>query len=259
MSEQMQADPNDGFRYDGDRHASHYDAWYDGRLDTEAAVSFLVSVGPGRSALELGVGTGRVAIPLAEAGFAVTGLDASPVMLDQLRQKAGGSAVSCVEGDMVDIDLSDSFDLVFVLFSTFFLLPSQQSQVTCLERAAARMRAGGHLVIEAFVPDANRYRANQDVHIEHLGAGSVRVELSQHYPSTQVIQATRVQLSAAGIELFPHRLRYATPAEIDLMARLAGLDLVCRYGDFGRQPFGCESRMHVSVYRRPEGTSCGPH
>jgi len=241
---------DDGKGYDGDRYAEVYDAWYEGRLDTAAAVTFLRDLCPVGRALELGVGTGRLAVPLAVDGPAVTGVDTSPVMLERLAEKMGDARVTGVLGDMSELELRGPFDLVYVTFSSLFLLTSQQAQVRCFARVASLLTPEGSFVVEAFVPDATRYRRHQDVSVEDLTASSARFELAQHDPTSQTITAVRVVLDASGTRLFPYRLRYVTPAELDLMAQLAGLRLRERFGGFDRCPFAGSSSMHVSVYTR---------
>jgi SAM-dependent methyltransferase len=239
---------DDGNGYDGDRYAEVYDAWYADRPETAAAVAFLRGLCPAGTALELGVGTGRLAVPLATDGPAVTGVDTSPQMLRRLASKAGDAPVTGVLGDMATLALPGPFDLVYVAFSSLFLLTSQEAQVCCFARVASLLGPDGLFVVEAFVPDATRYQRNQNISVEDLSAPSVRFELAQHDPANQTITAVRVVLDASGTQLFPYRVRYATPAELDLMAQLAGLELRERFGGFDRRPFSGDSAVHVSIY-----------
>lgn len=245
----------DDLRYNGDHYADVYDSWYDGRLDTDSAVTFLADLVPSGRALELGVGTGRIAIPLAARGLAVTGVDNSPAMLARLALKTNGQRVAGVLTDMAEPSVRGPFELVYVAFSSLFLLPDQAAQLRCLRAAGGLLAAGGVLVVEAFVPDATRYDRHQSVSVEDLGATSARIEVAEHDPAAQTIRATRVRFGPGGVELFPYRLRYATPAELDLMAQLAGLTMRDRFGGFDRSPFDRDSTLHVTVYDRSGGAA----
>lgn len=243
----------DDVDYDGDRYAAVYDTWYENRLNTDSAVAFLRDLAPSGRALELGIGTGRIAIPLAACGPDVTGIDSSPAMLGRLAAKVDGGRVVGVLGDMGQLSVPGPFDLVYVTFSSLFLLTSQEAQLRCFRQVGSLLAEAGSFVVEAFVPDPTRYQRHQSVSVEDLGAESARFELAEHDAATQTISATRVQLGPAGIRLFPYKVRYATPAELDLMAVLAGLTLRERLEDFDRRPFCGESRSHVTVYVRASG------
>jgi SAM-dependent methyltransferase len=237
----------------GDAIADVYDELMDvGGLGaaTGVAVDFLARLaGPGGTALELGVGTGRVALPLAARGIAVTGIDASTRMVQQLRAKPGGDEVQVVLGDMAEVPVEGLFDLVYVVASSLYCLPDQQRQLTCLSNAAARLRPGGHLVVEAFVPDPARFDRGQRVEARAVTAGGVRLDVARHDPSTQTVFSQQVAITGDGIRLYPVQVRYIWPAELDLMATIAGLTPTHRHGGWSGQPYTADTRIHVSVYR----------
>jgi SAM-dependent methyltransferase len=234
----------------GESYAESYDEWH-GVLE-EASVETLAGLaGVGGRALELGVGTGRVAIPLAGAGVEVHGIDASPAMLARMRAKPGGERVRVTVGDFAGVEAEGEFALVFVVFNTFFMLLTQEEQVRCFRNAAARLAPGGVFVVEAFVPDLARYEGGQAVRTTSIADGQVSLEVTKLDAARQHLSSQRVVLGgSAGVRLFPIQLRYAWPSELDLMARLAGLSLRERWGGWRREPFDSHSVKHVSVYER---------
>jgi SAM-dependent methyltransferase len=217
---------------------------------TAATVEFLAALAPAGRLLELGIGTGRLALPLAARGLAVHGVDVSEPMVRQLRAKPGGADLPVVIGDMADVPVPGPFDLVFIAANTFFALPDQEEQVRCMGNVAARLRPGGAFVVEGFVPDPGRYDRGQTVRATRLDVDAVELETTRHDPVAQTVTAHQVLIGAGGIRLVPTRLRYAWPAELDLMARLAGLRREHRYGGWAGEPFTAVSTRHVSVYRR---------
>jgi SAM-dependent methyltransferase len=232
----------------GDRIAEVYDEWFAVPSDTEATVAFLSDIaGPG-PVLELGIGTGRVALPLAQRGHEVHGIDASEAMVEKLRARTGELPVTI--GDFAELDIEGEFSLVYVVFNTFFALLSQEEQVRCFSNVAGRLREGGVFVIEAFVPDLTRWDRDQRIEAHQVGTESVVLGVSMHDPVEQRVASSHLLLSGAGVKLYPVRLRYAWPSELDLMARLAGLRLRERWGGWQREPFRPASVRHVSVYER---------
>jgi SAM-dependent methyltransferase len=230
----------------GDRWADIYDEWVAGLLSPAGEVDFLAELVGGGRALELGVGTGRIAIPLAERGVEVVGIDASKRMLDLLRTRS--DRVATVTGEMADVAADGEFDLVYVVFNTFFGLLSQGDQVRCFANVARRLKPDGAFVIQAFVPDPRRFELGQRVHATVVEPDNVAIEASRHDPVEQTVVTQKLLLSEDGIRLLPVRIRYAWPPELDLMAQLAGLRLRERYQDFERHPFTAASGAHVSVY-----------
>ena len=221
------------------------------RGDESAAVAFLEQLAGGGPALELAIGTGRIALPLAARGIPVHGVDISPAMVARLRRKPGGDQVPVTMGDFADVPVPGRFQLVYVVFNTLFNLLTQDDQVRCFENVAAHLADDGSFVVEAFVPAfLARLRDDQYVDAEAIGVDEVRLDVARHNPVTQRLYESHVSLTAEGIRLNPIVTRYAWPSELDLMARIAGLRLRRRWGGWQREPFDATSRMHVSVYGR---------
>jgi SAM-dependent methyltransferase len=236
----------------GDRIADVYDEWYGdaGFLEKEASVELLAELAGDGPVLELAIGTGRLALPLAERGLEVHGVDASAAMVAKLREKPGGADIPVAMGDFADVPVEGVFSLVFVAFNTLFALPSQEAQVRCFANAAAHLAEGGVFVVEAFVPDLARFDRNQRFQTNSVSATEVNLDASRHDPLGQRVDSVHVVLTEAGTRLYPVNLRYAFPAELDLMARLAELELKHRWGGWGREEFTRSSQRHISVYGR---------
>lgn len=233
----------------GDRFADVYDEWYDDPTATEAAVAALVAqTAPGASVLELGVGTGRLALPLAATGRAVTGVDASEAMLDHLRSKPGADAVTAVVGDMAGPLPDGPFDLVLVARNTFFNLTSEAAQAACLAEVARVLSPAGRFVLEAFVPTDDR-SPTQSVEVRRITADRVLLFVDRHDPEAGEAWSSFVDISADGITLRPTHVRYLRPSALDALAKGAGLVLDGRTEDWSGAPFDDESPHHVSSYR----------
>lgn len=226
-----------------------------GVLDPDACVDRLVELVGGGPVLELGVGTGRIALPLAGRGLEVHGIDASPAMLERLRAKPGADRVHTHLGDMGEVAVDGEFPLVFIAVNTIFMLASQDQQVGCFRAVARRLAPGGRFVVEAQVPDRALYATRQDVRAQRVEADSVVLVARRFDPVTQRMDSQQVQFGEGGVRLVPGVLRYAWPAELDLMARLAGLRLAQRWGGWLREPFTATSNLHVSVYELPAAPS----
>jgi SAM-dependent methyltransferase len=239
---------DDPTRY-GETWAAIYDEIHS-HLDPSAAVARLHELAGGGPALELGIGTGRVAIPLVARGTAVHGIDASPAMVERLRAKPGGAAIPVTIGDFADVVVDGSFPLVYIVFSTLFGLLSQDAQVACVRNAAARLAPGGVFVVEMFVPDLARFDRQQRVQVNRIELARIDALVSRHDPVTQRIASQHIQLTDGRVQLYPVEVRYVWPAELDLMARLAGLRLRERWGDWQRGAFTASSPTHVSIYER---------
>jgi len=231
-----------------DKHmAAIYDAWYSDLDDDMLEV--LESLAKGGRVLELGIGTGRVALPLQQRGVEVHGIDASEAMIAQLRAKPGGDKIPVTLGSFADIAVDGQFSLIYVVFSTFFVLLTQEEQVRCFENVARHLDPQGLFVIEAYVPDLKRFNQGQAVRAIHVGMDEVRLEASLLDPMNQQVTGQKIVMTGQGIQLYPHKVRFAWPSELDLMARIAGLQLFQRWENWKQIPFSGGSMRHISVYR----------
>jgi len=233
----------------GDRWAGVYDEHHGG-MDPSAAVEFLAGLAGDGRVLELAIGTGRVALPLARRGVTVEGVDASEAMVARLRAKPGGERIPVVIGDMAQVPVDGPFGLVYLIFNTLFGLLSQHRQADCFRSVARVLGPGGAFVIECFVPDLSRFDRGQRVQAVAVTEDSATLEVSRHDAALQRVTSQIITLDAQGVHLGPVALRYSWPGELDLMAAAAGLRLAGRYGDWDERPFGSASVKHVSVYRR---------
>ena len=231
----------------GEAIAADYDAMST-HMEPSAAVEALADLAGGGRALELGIGTGRVALPLAARGIELHGVDASEAMIAKLRAKPGGDAIPVTIGDFADVSVEGEFDLVFVVVNTFFALLTQEAQLVCFRNVAAHLTPGGAFVIEVFVPDLSRYQRGQVLSVNHIGGEHVRLDATTHDPVRQRITERIIAIEGDRVKQYPIELRYAWPSELDLMAQLAGLRLRERWGGWRREPFGGQSTKHVSVY-----------
>jgi len=238
----------DNYRNDtyGGRIVGVYDDWHDEYDD--ATLSTLRELAQGGRALELGIGTGRLALPLQQSGVEIVGIDSSRAMIARLRSKPGGEKVPVVMGSFADVAVEGRFELIYVLVNTYYALLTQEEQLRCFRNVAEHLTPQGNFVIEAFVPDLNRFSGHQSVRVDSLSEDEVQLEVSLHDPVSQQITAQQIVLTEQGTHLYPVILRYAWPTELDLMARLAGLRLRHRWGDWQRTPFSADSTMHISVY-----------
>jgi SAM-dependent methyltransferase len=233
----------------GDHIADVYDAWFHPPSDPGAAVDFLAELAGSGPALELAIGTGRIALPLATRGVEIRGIDASTAMVDKLREKPGGTDIPVTMGDYTDVAVEGRFRLVFVVFNTLFALLTQDDQRRCVRNVADHLTDDGVFVVEAFVPDLARFDRGQRVQTHRLDTGRVFLDVSMHDPEHQRVSVQLVVLEESGFRMFPVELRYVWPSELDLMAALAGLRLRERWGGWNREPFTGEGK-HVSVYER---------
>jgi len=233
----------------GEDTAEIYDQ--DQREDTLATVAFLERLAHGGPALELAIGTGRVALPLAARGIRVDGIDLSPAMVAKLRAKPGGDQLAVTMGDFAEVPVAGVYSLVYLVFNTLFNLLTQDDQVRCFVNVAAHLAEDGMFVVEAFTPAyLTRLRDNQYVDAETVGVNEVWLDVGRHDPVKQLLMESHVALSGAGVRVYPIVCRYAWPSELDLMARIAGLRLKDRWGGWNGEPFTGDSRSHVSVYGR---------
>jgi SAM-dependent methyltransferase len=214
------------------------------------AVDRLAELAGGGDVLEFAIGTGRIALPLAERGVRVAGIDSSEAMLAQLRAKPGAERIEAIAGDMAATRVEGDFSLVYLVFNTIFNLTTQDGQVACFENAAAHLHSGGRFVIEARVPELQRLPLGQTVlpwRADPDGMSFYAYDVVE-----QRLSGRHYELQEDGrIDPGPIEMRYAWPAELDLMARIAGLRLQARWGGWRGEPFIATSPAHVSVYEKP--------
>ena len=232
--------------------AGEYDALYSEEWDTDAAVERLVELAGDGPVLELGIGTGRLALPLRERGLEVHGIEASTEMIEQLRRKPGGDRIPVTVGDFSASDAGGGFSLVLLAVNTIFALPDQQAQVACFANAARHLAPGGAFVVEAWIPDVGAFRHNRLVRPRIAKESVISIETVVLDPVAQMMRTTQAVLSNDSVRLYPANHRYAWPAELDLMAQLAGMSTEVRWADWSAAPFTGESRAHVTVYRLPD-------
>ncbi|GGB66399.1 methyltransferase [Knoellia flava TL1] len=239
--------------------ATTYDTPGEGMSSPEVldpTVDRLVGLAAGGPALELAVGTGRVAIPLARRGVPVTGIEASRPMLDQLAQTEGSDAVTAVHGDMATTRVDGEFSLVYLVFNTIANLLTQEAQVECFRNAAAHLSPGGRFVIELWVPDLRGVSPTAPAQVFAVEDGYVGLDAIDTATQRLMSHHVRFDPKARGPERREARIgftphRYVWPSELDLMARLAGMELESRHADWAGAPFTSQSGSHVSVYRLP--------
>jgi SAM-dependent methyltransferase len=237
----------------GDRIAGIYDERPEVLVqDTDGAVAFLAERAGSGPVLELAVGTGRIALPLAERGIDVHGIDASEAMVARLRSKPGGDRISVAFGDFADVPVEGQYTLVYIVFNTLFALQTQEAQVRCFERVATHLAEGGVFVVEAFVPDLTRFDRDQRIETEQVSLDYAWLGLARHHPAEQRVEGQHVFLSGEGTRFYPVHIRYAYPSELDLMARLAGLRLRDRFDGWRGKPYTGPTGSCVSVYGRSE-------
>ena len=237
----------------GEAFADVYDDWYHAVSNVDDTLGLVGTFGrSGRPTriLELAVGTGRLALPLARRGHAVTGIDISPSMLDVLRRNDPDGLVTTIVGDMVDDLPAGPFDVVLVAYTSLFMLVDPARQAACFAAVAARLAADGVFVVEAFVP-FDPPRPGNDVSLRSMTASTVVLSVSITDAETQRVDGQFVEFTDGGpVRLRPYSLRYSTPDELDAFARRAGLELAERFEDFARTKFDSDSSpRHVSVYR----------
>lgn len=237
----------------GDAWAEVYDEYYadsPGKAQVEPMVAVLTKlVGNGR-ALELGIGTGQVALPLAAQGVEVHGIEASSAMIAKLMDKNSAEAIPVTQGDFADVRVDGSYPLVFVVFNTFFCLLSQEDQVRCFQNVASHLTDDGVFVVGVFVPDMNKFTRGQSVEAGTVEDNRITFEVNRHDWLAQLVSSQTVTITNQGTKLLPVQIRYAWPSELDLMAQLAGLRLRERWSNWEKAPFTSQSGQHISVYEK---------
>ncbi|MEW6127692.1 MAG: class I SAM-dependent methyltransferase [Acidobacteriota bacterium] len=228
--------------------AAVYDDWF-AAFDPAAIDRLAEFAGTGR-ALELGIGTGLIALPLARHGVEVCGIDASTAMVARLREKPGGDAISVTMGNFADVGVEGKFSLIFIVYNTLFALQTQKEQVRCFQNVSEHLTDGGVFVVEVFVPNFTFFKREQELKVTAVTSDRVGLKISQHDAVNQRIKSQHLVLINNQVKLFPVEIRYAYPAEMDLMARLAGLQLKHRWSDWQQNPFTSTSAKHISIYER---------
>lgn len=237
----------------GEAFADVYDEWYGDVSDVQGTVATVVALAGGGPVLELGIGTGRLALPLIAAGLEVHGVDASPAMVERLRAKPGGGDVPVLVADFAERlpSVPGGFSVVLLAFNTFLNLVAAGAQERCLARVHDALRPGGALVIEAFVPTDDPVPSGVDVR----AVGTQEVVLSVFRRDGEVVVGSLVTLSpASGVTLRPWSVLPRSPQELDELARAAGLAFDRRDGGWRGEPFDDATDRHVTVYRRSGGT-----
>lgn len=237
----------------GQRWAPHYDEVYS---DVEDSVIDLLArhAGEPPRALELAIGSGRIAVPLQERGVEVIGIDASEEMVAKLRSKPGGGTIDVTIGNFGEVDVEGTFPLIYLTFNTLFALLTQEEQVQCFRNVAAHLEPGGRFIIDCFVPDVRRF----DDYNTRMAVSSISsvdehtYEMAVYDPVEQRISSHTVRRVKDGeTVVLPVEIRFAWPSEIDLMAKLAGLELEDRFGWYDLRPFNERSTSHMSIYAKP--------
>ena len=233
----------------GDAIADIYDDMH--AIPADEAVALIAELANGGRVLELGVGTGRVAIPLAARGLEVHGVDVSDAMIDRLREKPGADRVRVVQGDFTTAIAGDDFSVAFVAFNTFFAIASLEKQKACFANVAKQLKKGGTFALECFVPNPSRFEGGQALRTGGtLTADRVVLEATRYDRNAQMLDAQLIVISTSGTRLIPLQLRFCWPTELDLMAELAGMRLRHRFASWARAPFTQTSMNHVSIYEK---------
>lgn len=215
----------------------------------EPAVDLLAELAGDGRALELGIGTGRIALPLARRGVPVHGIELSRAMAARLRAKPGGDDIGVTIGDFATTTVTGAFAVAYLVFNTIMNLTTQAAQVACFRNVAAHLEPGGCFVVEVAVPALRRLPPGESVHAFHVGES--RWGLDEYDVAVQGLVSHHFELVDGRLERLSIPFRYVWPAELDLMAELAGMSLRDRWSDWERNPFTSESAQHVSVWKKP--------
>jgi len=237
--------------YFGEPVAARYDDVVDDMLDRagiDIAVDFLAELAGSGRALELGIGTGRVAVPLARRGVPVSGIDMSKAMVARLHAKPDGTDIPVTIGDFATARVDGTFSVAYLVFNTISNLTTQAAQVACFRNVAAHLAPGGCFVIEVGVPGLRRLPPGETLRAFHLS--ETRWGIDEYDVATQGLTSHHFEIVDGRLERLSIPFRYAWPAELDLMAELAGMGLRERWAGWKREPFTSESRMHVSVWEK---------
>jgi SAM-dependent methyltransferase len=243
-----------GDGYFDERIASRYDDSSAEMFAAEAvepAVELLAELAGGARALELGIGTGRIALPLAQRGVEVHGIDLSSAMVARLREKPGGEEIPVAIGDFASTRVDGAFRLAYLVFNTINNLTTQAEQVACFRNVGGHLEPGGRFVIEVGMPDLRRLPPGETMHVFDASEGHWGID--EYDVANQGLVSHHFSVVDGVIERVSMPFRYVWPSELDLMAELAGMRLRDRWSGWGREPFTSESRQHVSVWEKPAG------
>jgi SAM-dependent methyltransferase len=242
--------PDDG--YFDERVAARYDESSAEMFDPAVVgptVDFLADLAGSGRALELGIGTGRIALPLAERGVPVHGIELSRAMAARLRAKPGGEGIGVTIGDFSTTAVDGTFSLAYLVFNTIGNLTTQAAQVACFRNAAAHLEPGGCFVIELGIPELQRLPPGETMRV--FDAGQTHWGVDEYDVASQGLTSHHFELVDGRFERHSFPFRYVWPAELDLMAELAGMSLRERWSGWKREPFTSDSRKHVSVWEKP--------
>ena len=242
----------------GERVAARYDESSADMFDPAVvgpAVDFLAGLAGGGAALELGIGTGRIALPLAQRGIRMHGIDLSEAMVARLRAKPGAERIGVTIGDFATTTVHGSFSVAYLVFNTIGNLTTQDAQVACFQNVAAHLEPGGCFVIEVGVPDLQRLPPGETVRAFDLSP--TRLGFDEYDVASQGLISHHYTVVDGKLDVFSMPFRYVWPSELDLMARLAGMTLRERWTDWTREPFTSDSTSHVSVWQKPATGSGG--
>jgi SAM-dependent methyltransferase len=238
--------------YFGEEVAARYDDPADAMFDPDlvaTTVDVLADLAGGGRALELGIGTGRVALPLARRGVPVHGIDLSRAMVERMRAKPGGDAIGVTIGDFATAKVEGQFSVAYLVYNTIMNLTTQEAQVACFRNVAGHLAPGGRFVVEVMLPELRRLPPGQTVVPFHVGPTGWAYDT--YDVATQATSSNYVRIVDGRGEYRSIPFRYVWPSELDLMAQLAGLRLRYRWDGWTREPFTSESRQHVSVWEKP--------
>jgi SAM-dependent methyltransferase len=218
-------------------------------VSVDPAVDVLVELAAGGRALEFGIGTGRIALPLARRGVPVHGVDLSRAMVAKLRDKPGNEEIGTTIGDFATATVEGSFSLAYLVYNTIMNLTTQAAQVACFRNAAAHLEPGACFLIEVLVPGLQRLLPGETFQVFHGSANYWGID--EYDVATQAVTSHHLQDLDGRLERFSAPFRYVWPSELDLMAELAGMTLRERWGGWKKEPFTNDSRKHVSVWGKP--------
>ena len=238
---------------------THFDEWIAAHFErlwpelckpsvVDPAVNFLAELAGNGAALELGVGTGRIALPLSRRGVGVHGIELSPAMVAKLQSQPGASAVGVTVGDFAIAEVGETFTLVYLLRNTITNLITQDEQVECFRNAARHLEPGGTFVIENYIPELQRLPPGESIHV--FRATPEHLAFEEYDVAAQTARSQHYWVFDGELRTMSSTHRYLWPSELDLMARIAGLTLRQRWSDWHRRPFTSDSRNHISVWEK---------